>query len=145
MRAPTLQLVSQVALVALVVCLGAATGCGKQKALRIETLETQKRMILERTQPKQAFWDQVGRKGQAVKKEHAAAAELASVRAQIAQIEPSLAQARKQLEAARATNAKTADVLTAQLAQLDEAQHAVTQHEAELSGFQTRQRSGKTP
>lgn len=119
-------------------CLAPAWGCNHPAEVR--KLEGQKAALLASTRPKQDFWDQVGRKGEALKKARAAAALLASVQQQITATRSSLEQARGQLDAARETNAKAADVLSGQQDLLAQAQHQVAADRAELAGFQTRQR-----
>ena len=133
----------RLALGGLLVCLVPLPACDDAK--NVQLLEAKKSEILEHTRPKQEFWDQVGRKGQALKKERAAGEELAALAAKSAQARASLDPLRKQLEDARATNAKTSDALADQQAQLRKAEGEVAESEAVLASFQERQRKSATP
>lgn len=128
------------ALCGLVAWLVPAAGCNTQATVR--KLEAKKAELLASTRPKAEFWDQVGRKGDALKKEQAAAAELAGVRQQIAGAEAALQQVRQRVASARATNAEAADVLSRQQGQQGQLDQALTKQKATLAGFETRHRKG---
>ena len=123
--------------------LAGSAACNDDK--NVQLLEAKKSEILEHTQPKQDFWDQVGRQGRAVKQERSASEEIASLQSRSAETRTALDSLRKQLEDARATNARAADVLSEQLAQRDKAEGEVAKNEATLASFGERQRSGGTP
>jgi len=131
------------ALGALLVTLAATAACDDEK--NVQLLEAKRSEILDRTTPKQEFWDEVGRKGDALKKTRSVAEDLASLSAKSAQARASRDAQRKQLEDARTTNARTSDVLAGQLAQLEKAEGEVAQNEAVLAGFGERQRSSGAP
>ena len=131
------------ALGALLLLLAGTSACGDQK--NIQLLEAKKSEILDHTTPKQEFWDEVGRKGDALKKERGAAEDLASVSAKSAQAKASLDSLRKQVEEARSTNAKASEVLAQQVAQLEKSEAEVAEKEAVLAAFRERQQSGETP
>ncbi|HVN38742.1 MAG TPA: hypothetical protein VMW19_11305 [Myxococcota bacterium] len=123
--------------------LAGSAACNDDKSVQL--LEAKKSEILEHTQPKQDFWDQVGRQGRAVKQERSASEEIASLQSKGAETRAALDSLRKQLEDARATNAKAADVLSAQLAQRDAAEGEVAKNEATLASFVERRHTAGAP
>ncbi|HXK21506.1 MAG TPA: hypothetical protein VMS55_02395 [Myxococcota bacterium] len=131
------------ALVGLVAGLAVSSACDDGK--NVELLEAKKSEILEHTRPKQEFWDQVERKGRALKQERSASDEIASLQSKSSETRTALDSLRKQLEDARATNARASDVLSNQVAQRDAAEAEVAKNEATLASFLERQRSGAAP
>jgi len=136
-------LLRPLALVGLVAGLAVSSACddGKNVAL----LEAKKAEILEHTRPKQEFWDQVERKGHALKQEKSASEEIAALQAKADATRTALDSMRKQVEDAQAMNAKASDVLSSQVTQRDAAENEVAKNEATLASFGERQRGGGSP
>ena len=133
-------LLRPLAVFGLVAGLAVSSACDDDK--NVAVLEAKKAEILEHTRPKQEFWDQVERKGRALKQDRSTSEEISSLQAKADATRPALDSLRKQLEDAQAMNAKASDVLSSQVAQRDAAENEVAKNEATLASFGERQRGG---
>jgi len=109
--------------------------CEKEE---LQALETERQRLLDTTVPKQEFWDQVGRKGEAAKQLRQAEKEIADARAQLAGFQASAEPTREAIANAREVNARAEEIRRDATAQRDALRVELHGVEAKLARWEAR-------